>query len=119
MRTKAQTLLDQIDLHIENFYQDLSTTQDRFSLRELNLFNSPHLPSTLENQLSRTQYAKTVIKHALAQFIVAAISPSGNPERSLLPDDFLFVSKAVKPTDVTKPGELFCDPFHASYLDVL
>ena len=94
-RTKAT--LDQLELHVENFYQKYSSSTPRIDNGELARFDSPYLPASLAALLPRSKNRVNVIKHVLALFVTSSISPSANPARSLLPSEY-----ALLPNTVTK-----------------
>lgn len=94
-RTKAT--LDQLELHVENFYQRSSSSTPRIDNGELARFDSPYLPASLAVLLPRSKNSVNVIKHVLALFVTSSISASANPARSLLPSEY-----ALLPNTVTK-----------------
>ena len=104
IRTRAQTVLDQIELHVENFYQDVRQPRARLSDIDLDFFSSLYLPNPLGTLLHQSKDSKYLIKHALAQFIGSKISLFERSEWSLLPDDFLIAPKATPKDGPGKPG---------------
>ena len=88
VQQKAKATLDHIELHVENFYRNSSSSAVRPDNAELAAFDSPFLPATLASLLPRSKNRVNIIKHALAQCIVPSISPTANPARSLLPTEY-------------------------------
>ena len=106
----VKTTLDQIELHVENFYQNASASGARPADAELATFNSPYLPSPLAALLPQTNNRVLLIKHALAQFITSCISATASPDWSLLPEDFVLLPSAIRSASSsksTKPGEYY------------
>ena len=92
---KAKATLDQIELHVENFYRNASSSAIRPDNAELAGFDSPYLPAALASLLPRSKNRVNIIKHALAQCIVASISPTANPARSILPTEYALLPHTV------------------------
>lgn len=97
VQQKTKAILDQLELHVENFYRKSSSSSPKIDDAELAVFDSPYLPSPLASLLPRSKNKVNVIKHALALFVTSSISPSANPARSLLPSEF-----ALLPNTITK-----------------
>ncbi|KAM0797729.1 hypothetical protein BDR22DRAFT_891980 [Usnea florida] len=92
---KAKATLDQIELHVENFYRNASSSAIRPDNAELAGFDSPYLPAALASLLPRSKNRVNIIKHALTQCIVASISPTANPARSILPTEYALLPHTV------------------------
>ena len=108
MQNEVKTLLDQIELHVENFYQNTQASGSRVAEAELAMFDSPYLPSSLASLLPQTNNSILLIKHALAHFIIACITTPSDTDWSLLPKDFVLLPNAVRAggsTKSTKQGE--------------
>ena len=104
---KVRSTLDQIELHVENFYRD-SSSASRLDNVELAKFDSPYLSASLETLLPRSRNNVNIIKHALAQSVTASISTTANSTRSLLPTEFSLLPNTITSTrsSVTlKPGQ--------------
>lgn len=95
VQQKAKATLDQIELHVENFYRSSSSSAARPDNAELAAFDSPYLPAALASLLPRSKNRVNIIKHALAQCIVASISPTASPARSLLPTEYALLPHTV------------------------
>ena len=111
VQNEVKTVLDQIELHVENFYQNTQASGSRLADAELAMFHSPYLPSTLASLLQQTNNSVLLIKHALAHFITACITTPSDKDYavwSLLPKDFVLLPNAVKArgsSKSTKQGE--------------
>lgn len=105
IQQKAKATLDQIELHVENFYRNSSSSALRPDNAELVVFDSPYLPTSLASLLPRSKNKVNIMKHALAQYVTSSISPSANPPRSLLPPEFGLLPNTVTSARSTKAGE--------------
>ena len=108
VQNEVKTVLDQTELHVENFYQDTESFGPRLADAELAMFDSPCLPSSLASLLPQTNNRIPLIKHALAHFITACITTPSDTDWSLLPKDFVLLPNAVSAggsTRSTKQGE--------------
>ena len=94
VQQRAKATLDQIELHVENFYRN-SSSAARPDNAELAAFDSPYLPAALASLLPRSNNRVNIIKHALAQYIVPSILPSASPARSLLPTEYALLPHTV------------------------
>ena len=105
---KTKVVLDQIELHVENFYRNSSSSAPRPDNAQLAVFDSPYLPASLASLLPRSKKKTNIIKHALAQSVTSSISPSASPARSLLPTEYGLLPNTVASamsTVSTKAGE--------------
>ena len=110
IHTNVKTTLDQIELHVENFYQNAASSSTKFADAELAIFNSPYLPKSLAALLPQTNNQVPLIKHALAYFATSCISTTASPDWSLLPKAFVLLPSAIRAassTSSTKPGKSF------------
>ena len=105
IQQKAKATLDQIELHVENFYRNSSSAALRPDNAELVVFDSPYLPTSLATLLPRSKNKVNIIKHALAQSVTSSISPSANPALSLLPPEFGLLPNTITSAKSTKAGE--------------
>jgi hypothetical protein len=108
VRNNVKITLDQVELHVENFYQNTFVSGSRPAGAELATFNSPYLSNSLAALLPKTDNRVLFIKHALAQFVTSCISATAGPDRSLLPEDFVLLPSAIQSASSsrsTKPGE--------------
>lgn len=95
IQQKVKSTLDQIELHVENFYRNSSSSAVRPDDAELAVFNSPYLPAPLASLLPRSNNRVNIIKHALAQSITSSISPSASSAHSLLPAEYALLPSTV------------------------
>lgn len=103
---RTKNTLDQIELHVENYYHNTSNTSTRPNDRELAPFNSPYLPKSLASMLSHSRDGTPLIKHVLAYLVISSISPSAKPGSSLLPAEFVGLSSSAASTEFSpKPGK--------------
>lgn len=110
VQQKTKAILDQLELHVENFYQKSSSSTPRVDTAQLAVFDSPYLPASLASLLPRSKNKVNVIKHALAFFVTSSILPSSDPARSLLPPEYTLLPNTVtKATSSvpTKAGESY------------
>ena len=111
VKTRASTLLDQIDFHVENFYKSRRASRDSLKEASVQIFDSGLLPKPLFSVLLESKNVVPILKHTLAFVITDAISATAHARWSLLPDDFVLLPRAVasvrpKATESEKPGML-------------
>lgn len=109
VQNKVKTMLDQVELYVENFYRNDPGLSSLRPHSDVAVFDSPNLPNSLATLLLQSRHATFLIKHALAQFITSSISSRSRPGSSLLPDEFMLVPAAVestRSTGSTKPGNI-------------
>ena len=107
LRNKVRTMLDQMELHVENFYQNAPGPGSRSNDSTIAMFDSPTLQHPLPALLMRSPAALPLIKHALVYFTTAKISLSGQLDASLLPDEFIVLPSTITAVDsgsLAKPG---------------
>lgn len=105
VQDSAKILLEQLELHVENFYRNYPDSSGARAApgEDAAFFDSPNLPDSLSVLLARPKNADYLIKHALAHFVTSSISPRS--ESSLLPDDFVLVPVAAESERSTKTGK--------------
>ena len=100
MARRVKTLYNQIELHVENFYQNAnvlgSTILDDAQDALLSL-ESGRLPSSLPTSILHSPASTSVIKHTLSWLIISRISLSARPVDSFLPADYAGLTQIVKP----------------------
>ena len=109
VQNTAKTIFDQIELHVENFYQNTSRMSTQPTEADVKTFNSPYLSGSLGALLAQSRNAVPLIKHSLAHFVTDSISLIANPEATLLPDEFVLLPSTVKGANTRtslKPGKL-------------
>lgn len=96
VQSKTKTILDQIELFVENFCQAQPSSHAGILSPELSSFGSPSLHGPLPELLKQSQDATPIIKHVLANYIVTAISTGNSPQDTLLPTEFsLFLNRVM------------------------
>lgn len=106
---KVSTLLDQIQLHVENFYRSSVSVSQETENELLVKFDSTCLPDSLISLLGRSRTALPLITHCLTNSIISSIVPDSNPERSFLPLEFVLLPhnlEATKSEKAVNPGKL-------------
>lgn len=101
-------MLEQIGLHIENFYQNTPTSRTEVEESDLELIDSSSLPAPLAVMLPQCTKAHPLLKHTLSNLVMTSISFTGSPTQSILPAEFVFLpSKTRSPKSSTsrKPGK--------------
>ena len=111
VRQRVKSTLDQVELHVENFYQTIidPSFSSKTTDKELSVLNSPHLPRSLNSLLAQPSDKVSLIKHALAYLITSSIATNTKPTESLLPIEFLDLPNslaATKAANPPKPGTL-------------
>ena len=106
IQQKTKIVMDQIELHVENFYQDRPNFATSQPDAELAAFDSRCLPATLATLLPQSKFGASLIKHSLAHLITTSISSSGNPQQSLLPAEFVQLPSSIASTNPKITGTL-------------
>lgn len=102
--SRFSTLYDQIELHIENFYQDASPLIPPEVEGALSRYDTPLLSSPLTARLEESPRVRTILKHVLSyEICTTTISPtSGRYQRSLLPPQLLAAVIDVDQAQINK-----------------
>ena len=95
IRGKVKTVLDQLGLYIENFYQDAVTPGSQSSESDIAIFDSKLLPGQMATLMRTSRKAKPLIQHALDYMIMTSISLTGDPAQSLLPTEFILLPGTI------------------------
>lgn len=103
LRDNVSTLLEQVQLHVENFYHNSTASITEAVGVELTKFDSPDLPGPLRASMRRSGSQIPLITHCLTRSIVSSIMPDTEPERSLLPLDFVALPNTIKIYKSKKP----------------
>lgn len=103
VKNNVSTLLEQIELHVENFYHNSTVSIGKDAHVELSKFDSPYLPAPLLTLFPQSRSRSPLITHCLTRFIVSSISPTANPERSFLPLDFVVLPNTIETYKSGKP----------------
>ena len=105
---RVKSTLDQIELHVENFYLNSSSSALGPDNGELAVFDSPYLSASLASLLPHSRNKLSIIKHALVQSVTSSLSPTADPTRSLIPTEYTLLPSTITSTksSVTlKPGK--------------
>ena len=87
IRSRFSTLYDQIELHIENFYNDASPIIPPATEGALSRYDTSILAGPLVGELEESPRATTLLKHVLCYEIFAMTVWPTPGKQSLLPDD--------------------------------
>ena len=99
VQQKTRTIVDLIELHVESFYRNKANPTISHPNAELAAFDSGCFPNPLATLLPQSKCAVSLIKHSLAHLITTSISWTGNPERSLLPAEFVLLPSNIMSTN--------------------
>ena len=106
VKHNVNTIMDQIELHVENFYQNSPASSSTNYKTELGLFDSPYLVASLASLLPKSKNKTNLVKHALAQHVISSISPTSDYAKSLLPPEFVLLPNTIRSAKTgRKPGE--------------
>lgn len=108
VQTHICTTLEQLEMHVENFYQQSSSSGSKMAEAEVMYFDSPHLPGPLASLLPQSKNRMALIKHCLTHFVVSSITSTSDPTVSLLPHEFAVLPSLASTSESTtgKPGKL-------------
>ena len=105
IRSAVKTLFDQVEVHVENFYQDTPVQVSEQLQDSLAQINSPHLPETAVTLLPRARSQLPILKHCLLSYITASISTDDTSTQSLLPKEFSELPRLLRERGTDrKPG---------------
>jgi len=91
VQIRVTTALEQIALHVENYYQSSMSKGSQPVVSKLAYFNSPYLPQKLSTLLPTSRISISLIKHTLGQLITSSIAFTTRPDSSLLPTEFVLL----------------------------
>lgn len=97
VRSKTRTLMDQIELFVENFYLDNASPQDHLLQNGLSVFDSPYLPKNLGILMMQSHQCSDLIKHVLAYSIFKRLTVGSDTQETFLPPEY-----ALAPTNPEK-----------------
>ena len=101
LRMQITTLFEQVELHVDNFYQPFRYSQalsipraERDNLRKV---ESPHLEDSVVALLQSADDARGLIKHCIAEIITSRIDFTGrlDPNDALLPPSLIGTYKLM------------------------
>ena len=102
LKKRTATVLDQIELHVENFYRKSavdSVNLTETAIERFDALDTGHLSASLASLVPRAKNILPLIKHTLAHMATSAISTSIQPKWSLLPNDLALIPRAVAISD--------------------
>ena len=108
IQQKVKSTLDQIELHVENFYRNSSSSALRPDNGKLSIFDSPYLSASLASLLPHSRNKMSIIKHALVLSVTSSLSTTAGSTRSLIPTEYTLLPSTITSTksSVTlKPGK--------------
>ena len=108
IQQKVRSTLDQIELHVENFYRNSSSSALGPDSGKLAVFDSPHLSASLASLLPHSRNKLSIIKHALVQSVTSSLSPTADSARSLIPTEYTLLPStitSIKSSVTLKPGK--------------
>ena len=105
IQQKFKATLDQIELHVENFYRNSSSSSSRLDSADLAVFDSPYLPASLARLLPHAKNRVNIIKHALTQSATSSISPGAGPTRSFLPTEYTLLPSTIVSASSSVPAK--------------
>ena len=111
VKTRARTTLEQIEFHVETFYQNLPDFSTSNSENQLAAFDSPYITAPLVTLLSQSEDTMPLILHSLAYFVTASISPINGAAHSLLPIEFITLPSSFGSLEsdlLTTAGKIHC-----------
>ncbi|KIW89228.1 uncharacterized protein Z519_10081 [Cladophialophora bantiana CBS 173.52] len=104
VRSMASRTLDQIEMHVENFYQDATNVSiSRAAESEMRNLDSSHLPDSLLNLIRTSRRPTCLIKHCVANLILSRIDFENGSGDSFLPGSMIALESSS--TAPEKPGE--------------
>ena len=98
IQQKVRSTFDQLELHVENFYRNPSSSALRPDNEELAVFDSPYLSASLASLLPHSRNRLGIIKHALVQFVTSSLSPTADSARSLMPTEYTLLPSTITST---------------------
>ena len=90
---KTRTCLDQIELYIENYYQNERNHETELHPKALGMFEIPNLPKPLASHIQTAQDTRAIIKYALSYTVITSVSYTVSNHWPLLPEDFLLLPR--------------------------
>ncbi|KAK5129853.1 hypothetical protein LTR08_002761 [Meristemomyces frigidus] len=94
-------LFDQLQLHVENFYQAGHVKVDQDVAATLAELQTPYLPGSVATTITSSRSSMPVIKHCLVYMVTQSIVNTGY-KHCLLPTEYTIVASNVNPPDALK-----------------
>lgn len=112
LRSAVSGLFDQIEMHVEQYYQDVAVKVDPSVHSDIARFDSHLHQATLLDLLAATRRPTMLIKHTIAYFIVSSISAESNSAVSFLPADFTALPQSIKGATAARTNSGKCKYIH-------
>ncbi|OQV00390.1 hypothetical protein CLAIMM_05891 [Cladophialophora immunda] len=104
VRNMASRTLDQIEMHVENFYRDATNVSiSHTAASEMRDLDCSHLPDSASNLIRTSRRPTSLIKHCIANLILSRIDFTKNSNDSFLPRDMMMLQSSLK-TAPENPG---------------
>ncbi|EXJ73470.1 uncharacterized protein A1O5_03231 [Cladophialophora psammophila CBS 110553] len=108
VRSMASRTLDQIEMHVENFYQDATNVSiSRAAESEMRNLDSSHLPDSVSNLIRTSRRPTCLIKHCIANLILSRIDFEKGSGDSFLPGSMI----ALEPSSTAPEKQGFAQAF--------
>lgn len=104
VQNRVKTLFDQVDLHVDNYYTKSNVRIDSGTQTALSRLDDSNLPDSIDNLMSNPNVALPVIKHCIANLLLARMSPGFQDGASLLPA-YLAAEPSKLHSSSMPPGE--------------
>ena len=95
LQIKTKTILDQVELFVENFCQGQAYSQARSPNTELSTFDSISLLKPLSTLMLQSNDAGALIKHSLSNYLIRSIATGASAEDTFLPADFSMLPRSL------------------------
>jgi hypothetical protein len=105
IRNMADRTLDQIEMHVENFYKDAANVHLSSEVQsKITELDSRHLQGPLLSLLSQSSRPTVLIKHCIANLVISRIDAGEVTSHSFLPKGFSSLGHSS--TAQRKPGRM-------------
>ena len=104
IQNAVKTLLNQVELHVDNYYRKANVDLDTEPRQALSEVDSGQLPGPIDGLMLNSRVALPTIKHCVANTLIAEMTPGSSPAGSLLPA-YLASAPSKLPTSSKAPGE--------------
>ncbi|KEF61129.1 uncharacterized protein A1O9_02694 [Exophiala aquamarina CBS 119918] len=115
LRSAVSGLFDQIEMHVEQYYQDIAVKIDPLVHSNIAHFDSHLHQAAILDLLATTRRPTMLIKHAIAYFIVSSISAESNSAISFLPADFTALPQSIQSATATKNNSMVFDAAYCKW----
>lgn len=109
LRSAVSGLFDQVEMHVEQYYQDVAVKVDPSVHSDIARLDSHLHQASLLELLAATRRPTMLIKHTIAYLIVSSISAESNSAVSFLPADFTALPQAIKSASPARPDSGKCN----------